>query len=101
MPARSSGLDVDHQTLLHLVAGHYPQIARSLLRPLLELLSLSREACGGDIDKFLIMLVVAIRTTEHQLFATYSQEQLLSGALPIFPSLGTNSQLVRSCTGAA
>jgi hypothetical protein len=87
-------LDIDRQGLLRLVAGNYPVIAHSLLRPLLDLFSVSRQACGGDMDKFLIMLVVAIRTTEHKLFATYSQAQLLSGEIPVFPSLGTNVRSV-------
>ena len=99
MPIQSS-LDIDHQGLLRLVAGNYPVIAHSLLRPLLDLFSVSRQACGGDMDKFLIMLVVAIRTTEHKLFATYSQAQLLSGEIPVFPSLGTNVRSVADSIGA-
>ncbi|MDB5431760.1 MAG: hypothetical protein JWP35_2876 [Caulobacter sp.] len=86
--------DFGRQGLLQLVAGNYPVIAHSLLRPLLDLFSISRDACGGDMDKFLIMLVVAIRTTEHSLFATYSPAQLLSGEVPVFPSLGTNVRSV-------
>jgi CRP-like cAMP-binding protein len=100
MRAGSGRLDLDRQLLLDLVAENYPVVARSLLRPLLDLLSLSREACGGDVDKFLIMLVVAIRTTEHRLFATYSQAQLLSGEVPVFPTLGTNIRSVAESLGA-
>jgi hypothetical protein len=85
--------------LRHLVADHYPTIARSLLRPLVHLLGISRDACGGDVDKFHIMLVIAIRTTEHEDFATYSQAQLLSGEIPIFPTLGTNVRSVAASTG--
>ena len=96
---RSDDLTVGREVLRHLVADHYPVIARSLLRPLLHLLSTSREACGGDVDKFLIMLVIAIRTTEHERFATYSQAQLLSGEIPIFPTLGTNVRSVAESTG--
>lgn len=99
MQARPTGPDVDRQTLLDLVAENYPVIARSLLRPLLDLLSLSRDACGGDIDKFLIMLVVAVRTTEHGLFAGFSQAELLSGEIPVFPSLGTNVRSVAESIG--
>jgi hypothetical protein len=95
-----SSLDIDRQGLLRLVAGNYPVIAHSLLRPLLDLFSVSRQACGGDMDKFLIMLVVAIRTTEHKLFATYSQAQLLSGEIPVLPSLGTNVRSVADSVGA-
>jgi len=95
-----SSLNIDRQGLLRLVAGNYPVIAHSLLRPLLDLFSVSRQACGGDMDKFLVMLVVAIRTTEHKLFATYSQAQLLSGEIPVFPSLGTNVRSVADSIGA-
>ncbi len=101
MPARIDDLNVGREVLRRLVADNYPAIARSLLRPLLHLLSTSRESCGGDVDKFLIMLVIAIRTTEHESFATYSQAQLLSGEIPIFPTLGTNVRSVAESTGTA
>ena len=91
---------IERAVLLELVAENYPALARSLLGPLLEFMSLSREACGGDADKFLIMLVVAIRTTEHESFATFRQEELLSGDLPVFPSLGTNIRSVADSIGA-
>ena len=99
MPVRTGNPSVEREVLRHLVADNYPTIARGLLRPLLHLLSISREACGGDVDKFLIMLVIAIRTTEHERFATYSQAQLLSGEIPIFPTLGTNVRSVAESTG--
>ena len=93
-------MSIGREALRQLVAENYPAIARGLLRPLLHLLSISREACGGDVDKFLIMLVIAIRTTEHASFATYSQAQLLSGELPVFPPLGTNVRSVAESIGA-
>ena len=99
MAARKHNLNIGRDVLRRLVADNYPPIARSLLQPLLHLLSTSREACGGDVDKFLIMLVIAIRTTEHEGFATYSQAQLLSGEIPIFPTLGTNVRSVADSTG--
>lgn len=101
--SRHSGrliLKIDHQTLLDRVADNYPVIAHGLLRPLLDLFSVARELCGGDADKFLIMLVVANRTTEHKLFASYTQQQLLSGEIPVFPSLGTNVRSIAESIGA-
>lgn len=89
-----------HEKLLALVAEHYVAIAPNLIGPLLDLLSLSREACGGDMDKFLIMVVVAIRTTAHKDFANYTQEELHSGELPVFPSLGINIQSIADSVGA-
>ena len=93
-------LKIDHQALLDRVAENYPVIAHDLLRPLLDLFSTARMLCGGDVDKFLIMLVVANRTTEHKLFASYSQQQLLSGEVPIFPGLGTNIRSIADSIGA-
>jgi hypothetical protein len=55
---------------------------------------LSREHCGGDIDKFLVILVVALRTTKHREFAAHTSEELLSGEIPIFPGLGTNARSI-------
>ncbi|HEY8617218.1 hypothetical protein [Phenylobacterium sp.] len=78
------------QSLLRLVSENYPAVARDLLKPLLDICSLSREACGGDMDKFLILLVVGVRTTEHPEFRRLTQEELLSGDIPVFPGLATN-----------
>lgn len=82
-----------------LVTDGYPRIASDLLGPLLDLLTLSREYCGGDMDKFLIVLVVAIRTTEHEDFAGLTPEQLTSGELAVFPGLGTNARSIAASTG--
>lgn len=83
-----------------LVAGNYPAISRRLLRPLLRLLRVAREAFGGDLEKLFIILVVAVRTAEHPDFANYAPEQLISGELPVFPSLGTNVRSVAASIGA-
>ncbi len=99
MPAGTKDLDVRRDTVRRLVADNYPAIARGLLRPLLHFMSTSREACGGDFDKFLIMLVIAIRTTEHESFSRFSQAQLLSGEIPVFPTLGTNVRSIAESTG--
>lgn len=99
MSVRAHEVDLGREELLDLVANNYPAISLSLLRPLLRLFSISREACGGDNDKFLIMLVIAVRTTEHELFATYTQAELLSGDIPVFPTLGTNVRSIAESTG--
>lgn len=99
LTAQMSSRGHDPDALLRLVASQYPKAALRLLRPLLDLLCVGREACGGDFDKFLIMLVVAIRTTEHPLFATYAQKELLDGTIPVFPTLGTNVRSVADSLG--
>ncbi|RAK60786.1 hypothetical protein DJ021_13705 [Phenylobacterium hankyongense] len=85
--------------VLGLVAERYPCIAKDLLKPLLELLTVSRQVCGGDIDKFLILLVVGVRTAEHPVFASLSASQLARGDIPVLPSLGTNARSIADSMG--
>lgn len=87
-------------SLLDLVSEAYPAHATALLRPLLDLLTLGRAACDGDLDKLLILVAIAIRTTEHKDFQALTQAQLLSGEVPVFPSLGINIQSVADSIGA-
>ncbi|HEY9217972.1 MAG TPA: hypothetical protein VIO94_07985 [Phenylobacterium sp.] len=88
------------EELRELVAGNYPAISRGLLGPLLQLLQVARDAFGGDLEKLLIMLVVAVRTAEHPDFQKYTPEQLMSGEVPVYPSLGTNIRSVADSIGA-
>lgn len=85
--------------LNQLVADNYPRIATDLLTPLLKLMQLSREHCGGDADKFLVMLVVALRTTRHHEFAAYTPKQLASGEASVLPGLGTNGRSIAASLG--
>jgi len=86
-------------SLIRLVEDSYPVIAKDLLNPLLELLLLSRDYCSGDIDKFLVLLVVGVRTTEHQQFAGFTKAELMSGDIEVFPGLGTNARSIAASTG--
>ncbi|MDB5448154.1 MAG: hypothetical protein JWQ97_3471 [Phenylobacterium sp.] len=82
-----------------IIAQNYPSIATDLLNPLLDVLGRSREACGGDVDKFLVLLVIAIRSAQHPGFKKLSYEQLLSGEIPVFPSLCTNVRSIAASLG--
>ena len=83
----------------NIVTQHYPRIATSILSPLVDVLARARDACDGDMEKFLIMLVVAVRTTEHPEFRGASQELLMSGEVAVFPSLGTNVRSIADSVG--
>lgn len=78
------------QSIPRLVAQHYPEIATDLLNPLLRAIQLARRYCGGDIDKFLVLLIVATQTTRHKGFSSEPPERLMSGEIPVFPGYGTN-----------
>jgi len=82
-----------------LIASHYPSIAEHLLRPLLKLLTVFRELCGGDSTKFLVILFLTLRTTMHRDFAAHSQEDLLGGAAPILPALRTTVRSTAEAIG--
>jgi hypothetical protein len=77
----------------------YPKVAFDLLQPLTELLSVARHLCGGDVDKFLIILVVVVRTAEHPAFKNLSQADLLAGKVLVMPSLGTNMRSIAASAG--
>lgn len=88
------------QALLRLVAENAPDQAEALLAPLLELLSLARVTFAGDVDKFLIMLVVAIRAAGHRDFAQAVKAHPGPGRPTALPSLGVNIQSVADSIGA-
>jgi hypothetical protein len=81
------------------IGEQYPRIASELLNPLLDLLTRSRDACGGDVEKFLIVLAVGVRTAQHPAFKGLSQERLLSGELKVFPTLRTNIRSIADSMG--
>lgn len=92
MPPRPSTLNT--------VVENAPLHAEVLLGGLLEMLSVARGAFGGDVDKFLIMLVVAIRAAGHRDYAEAVRRNRREGGPSVFPSLGVNIQSVADSIGA-
>jgi hypothetical protein len=81
------------------IRRRYPQLAKDILGPFLDTLNVGRAACGGDLDKLLIVLVVAMRTAEDRRAAKLSPEDVLSGRLDEYPSLSTNVRSIADSTG--
>jgi hypothetical protein len=77
----------------------HPRVAYDLLHPLTELLSVARDFCGADLDKFLIILAIGVRTAGHPAFKGLSQADLLAGRAPVLPSLGTNIASIAASVG--
>ena len=82
-----------------LLRGDYVRVAKNLIGPLTDLLVVARPVTGGDLDKLLIILVVALRTAEHPGLAPDDFEQALDGRLPIYRSLRTNVRSIAESTG--
>ena len=77
----------------------YPRRAKDLLGPLLGLLAKAREACAGDMDTALILLVLAIRAAEHPEFAGLSYQRVETGDLKKVPSLPINVRSLAESMG--
>ena len=82
-----------------LLRGNYASVAKDLIAPLVDLLAVARPVFGGDLDKLLIVLVVALRTAEDPKIAEVRLEDVLSGRLPAYPSLRTNVRSIAESTG--
>ena len=85
--------------LLSLLRRHYPYVAKDFLGPMIDVLNAGRAACDGDLDKLLIVLVVAMRTAEDKRILDLELEDVLSGAVEVYPSLSTNVRSIADSTG--
>jgi hypothetical protein len=85
--------------LTPLLRRRYPHLAKDLLAPILEALNIGRATCGGDLDKLLIVLVVAMRTAEDKRVLDIDPEDVLTGAIDVYPSLSTNVRSIADSTG--
>jgi CRP-like cAMP-binding protein len=82
-----------------LLRGNYASAAKDIIAPLVDLLAVARAAFGGDLDKLLIVLVVALRTAEHPDVGDIDFEEVLSGKVTEYPSLRTNVRSIADSTG--
>jgi len=78
---------------------HYPRVASDLLRPLLNVFTSARDVCGGDVDKFLILLVLGMRMAEHPDFKRMDHSRIMAGETDVLPSLGTNTRSIAASVG--
>jgi len=78
---------------------NYPKVASDMLRPLLNVFTAAREVCDGDIDKFVILLVLGMRMSEHPEFKRLSHAQIMAGEPAVLPSLGTNTRSIAASVG--
>lgn len=82
-----------------LLRRHYAYLAKDFLAPLIEVLNVGRATAHGDLDRLLIVLVVAMRTAEDKRVLDLELEDVLSGAVEAYPSLTTNVRSIADSTG--
>jgi hypothetical protein len=79
----------------------FPAVAKDLLGPLAEVLVRARAACGGDVDVFLILLVVALRSFEDPRIRALSLDLYVAGDWTGDFSRATNVQSISGNSGIA
>ena len=82
-----------------LLQENYPSVASELLRPLLSVFSTAREICDGDLDKYLILLALAMRVSQHPEFKTLDHDRIMAGEPAVLPSLGANIRSIAVSIG--
>ena len=82
-----------------LLRENYAPAAKFLIAPMLDFLCAGRREFAGDLDRLLILLVVALRTAEDRKVESLRLQDVLSGAVDAYPSLLTNVRSVADSTG--
>jgi len=82
-----------------LATDAYQQVAADLMAPLLEFVRLARAACAGDLDKFLVLLAIGLRTARHRRFMEASSEEFMTGRTAVLPGFGVYAQSIAASVG--
>jgi hypothetical protein len=85
--------------ILPLLRERYPQIAKDILRPLVDIFAITRRICDGDTQKSEILLLIALRTATHPDFARLTYEEIASGESERYESLSTNVRSIADSSG--
>ena len=80
---------------------NYHLVARDILAPMADMMSVARATCDGDLDTFLILLAIASRTAGSPAIRELPLERVLSGEVNEYPNAYTNARSVAESTGIA
>ena len=81
-----------------LLFDHYSVVAKDLLSPLLDLLVAVRTHFGGDLDQFIIFLLISLRTAQHPAASGIDPHAVRRGEVTSYPSLFTNVRSISAST---
>jgi hypothetical protein len=81
-----------------LMFDQYAVLAKDLIGPLLDLMVAVRTHFGGDLDRFIIFLLIALRTAEHPKAAAIDPHAVRRGEVESYPSLFTNVRSISAST---
>ncbi len=72
----------------------HPKVCGDLFKPLAPVLVEALQMFEGDLRKFLILLVVVLRTGEHPDYRAMSHDEIRHGEIEHLPSRGTNGRSI-------
>ena len=87
-----------NKSVSELLFDHYNVVAKDLLNPLLDLLVAIRVHFGGDLDQFIIFLLISLRTAQHPAAAGIDPHAVRRGEVASYPSLFTNVRSISAST---
>lgn len=85
-----------HQ-LFDLLNSNSRAVAYRLVEPLSRLLSIAGELCDGDLEQFVLMVAVSLRSSQHPEFQNLKDADL-HGRM-VLPGFGTNMRSLAESTG--
>ena len=83
--------------LSELVSRNMPGVVSEFTGPLARMLISARDACGGDLEKFLVLLVISLRSSIHPEFKSMTPPPGPLGTA--LPSFGINVASIAASTG--
>ena len=81
-----------------LLFDHYAVVAKDLLSPVLDLLVAIRTRFDGDLDLFIVFLLISLRTAQHPAAAAIDPHAVRRGEVQNYPSLLTNVRSISAST---
>lgn len=87
------------QTASKLLREHYVSVANELLTPLQVVMATARAEFDGDLDKFIVLMEVVLRTASDKRLSAITSQELMSGDSASYPTLGTNIRSIAQSSG--
>jgi hypothetical protein len=87
------------QRVRELLFDNYSRVAKNLLAGSLDVLIAIRTHFGGDLDAYVVFLLIALRTAEDPRVSAIDPHAVRRGEVGEYPSLLTNVRSVAASTG--
>jgi hypothetical protein len=87
------------QSVPDLLFDNYSRVAKDLLAGSLDVLIAVRTHFGGDLDAYVVFLLIALRTAQDPRISAIDPHAVRRGEVDAYPSLLTNVRSIAASTG--